>query len=124
MVPIDRVGLMSRSSAYGSATVDVDDLAGDVGGRRHTQERHHRRHLRRLPDATQWNPLTSVLHGLRVCYLLHMPNSETDYYGNKQPLNHMHGILELINLDRSLSWLMHNPHNLDFSISPSNIGLF
>jgi hypothetical protein len=56
-------------SAYGSATVNADDLAGDVGRRRQAQERHHRRHLRRLPDATQWNPLRFVLDGLRVWYL-------------------------------------------------------
>ena len=29
----------NSSTAYGCAAIDADDLAGDVGGRRHTQER-------------------------------------------------------------------------------------
>jgi len=45
----------NSSSAYGGAAIDADDLAGDVGGRRHTQERHHGCDLRRLPRPAQWN---------------------------------------------------------------------
>ena len=58
----------NSSSAYGGAAIDADDLAGDVGGRRHTQERHHGCDLRRLPGPAQWNFRQKfLLHDSQVC---------------------------------------------------------
>lgn len=45
----------------GSATVDADDLPGDVGCRRHAQQRHDGRHLRRLAGPTHRDPRQLLL---------------------------------------------------------------
>jgi len=44
------------SGSYGPAAVDVDDLASDVGRRRHAEEGHHGCHLHRLAGPPHRDP--------------------------------------------------------------------
>ena len=60
--PVSISSVRRPSGANGAASIDADDLPGDVGRRRQAEERHQGRHLRRLASPPHRDAWQLLLH--------------------------------------------------------------